>query len=356
MAMTATTTASPGSIHEEADIGFRREYLALADGWRTSIVLNQVHDVIPVMAHAEVRALLAARELDPTPPWRRSRGWVATKLYAETRLPIARAVALALSTSRPLDPWTDLAQPVAIAIAAALMGLPPSDRAIRRAVDDVLAGWSHDPQEARRASDPERARLLRDRLRAALLEPRAPTHGMLQLARPDGSPVHPLFADDVARVMVQFVASSTEIGVVLHNAAVALLSDPTRLAALRTHADGASTHTATEELLRAFPPVTASPFERHSPVWMMLGAANRDPSVFRDPDRLDLSRHPNPHLTFGVGPRRCTGAPIARHALHCLLRGLVAQDQPVRLARRTVGVADATATVGWFPRSTRDTS
>jgi hypothetical protein len=54
------------------------------------------------------------------------------------------------------------------------------------------------------------------------------------------------------------------------------------------------------------------PMAAGTPITLCIGAANRDPAQFPDPDRLDLARSPNRHLAFGSGPHQCAGMHLAR--------------------------------------------
>jgi cytochrome P450 len=99
----------------------------------------------------------------------------------------------------------------------------------------------------------------------------------------------------------------------------------------RLLAEPALMMTAVEELLRAYGPVmlarvTATDVEIHDVtiaagqrVLLPLGAANRDPDVFPDPDVIQLDRKRNRHLAFGSGPHRCLGSPLARLELRVAL-------------------------------------
>jgi cytochrome P450 len=76
-------------------------------------------------------------------------------------------------------------------------------------------------------------------------------------------------------------------------------------------------------------------------VTLGIGAANRDPDVFRDPDRFDVTRQPNPHLAFATGPHQCAGMNLARMEATIALEGFLKRfpdytlaGPPVR-ARRT---------------------
>ncbi len=67
-------------------------------------------------------------------------------------------------------------------------------------------------------------------------------------------------------------------------------------------------------------------------VMPLLGAANHDPRVFENPDELDITRSPNPHLGFGFGEHFCLGAQLARMETRVALRNLFERNPDLRLA------------------------
>jgi cytochrome P450 len=60
-----------------------------------------------------------------------------------------------------------------------------------------------------------------------------------------------------------------------------------------------------------------------SRIYLITGAANRDPACFDDPQRFMLDRKVNPHLSFGGGAHFCLGAPLARMEMKAALKALV---------------------------------
>jgi cytochrome P450 len=129
----------------------------------------------------------------------------------------------------------------------------------------------------------------------------------------------------------------------LGNALWALAENPDERHRLQVHPE--LMDSAVEEFLRHGSPVQVTArvatgdyridgkrIEKGDFVILALGAANRDPTVFREPDRLDLTRAPNPHVSFGQGIHFCLGAPLARMeaqiALDTLLRRFPAFEVP----------------------------
>ncbi len=64
-----------------------------------------------------------------------------------------------------------------------------------------------------------------------------------------------------------------------------------------------------------------------------IGAANRDPAVFSEPERLDLRRWPNRHLAFGFGTHQCAGLAVARMEAEVALGAMLAQFPAYRITR-----------------------
>jgi cytochrome P450 len=137
--------------------------------------------------------------------------------------------------------------------------------------------------------------------------------------------------DDVVRIVTALVSAGTgTTGVACARALRTLLLHPRELDLLR--GDRSLLPVATEELLRydsglALVPryaledieLRGSLLKKGQLVALSLFAANRDPAVFEDPDRVNLTRDCRQALSFGHGPHYCTGTSVARTQLHVML-------------------------------------
>lgn len=133
----------------------------------------------------------------------------------------------------------------------------------------------------------------------------------------------------------------TTIGLI-GNGVLALIRHPAELAKLCD--DPGLIASAVEECLRWDGPILQTVrylreetefggklLPRDAMVWAMLGAANRDPAAFPDPDRFDVARRGAPNLAFGGGVHYCLGAHLARMEAQCAIGGLVARFEGFEL-------------------------
>jgi cytochrome P450 len=124
-----------------------------------------------------------------------------------------------------------------------------------------------------------------------------------------------------------------------------LFEHPAERARLAADLDGLLP-TAVEEMLRFTSPVahfkrtamadtelSGQKIQAGERVVMFYGAANRDGSVFAEPDRFDVSRTPNPHVAFGAGgPHLCLGLHVARIEIQVMLREVLTRLPDIEAA------------------------
>lgn len=157
----------------------------------------------------------------------------------------------------------------------------------------------------------------------------------------DGAPL----SDDEVRVNLSalLIGGNLTTTDLIGNGVWLLLNHPQELAKLK--ADPGLAAAAVEEILRYESPVAITnrvmpeerqvggcPMHAHQSVITSLHAANRDPEVFEDPDRFDITRKHVPHVAFGGGAHICIGAPLARIEAKQALARLFQRFPNLRLA------------------------
>ena len=246
----------------------------------------------------------------------------------------------------PFDLIADLAFPLPVIVIAEMLGVPPEDREqfnewsnvvslivdpllnetqvrqVQRTVDEVFAYFETIAEERRRAP--------RDDLVSAMVT-----------AEVDGERLE---RDDLlVNLLLVLVAGNETTRNLIGNGTLALLQNPGELQKLS--ADLALINGAIDEFLRFDSPVQLDSRVASEPIEMrgrriapgqrvicILGAANRDPRVFPDPDRLDICRSAANHLAFGRGVHYCLGAPLARLEGRVAFETLIPSLGDLRLA------------------------
>jgi pimeloyl-[acyl-carrier protein] synthase len=250
-----------------------------------------------------------------------------------------------------MDVVSDYSGPLADYMIAELLGLPPADQAkfIERCdrVRNFLMAQRMGRETVSRAKAAVTSfEAIRASIRAMIaLRQESPSNDVIGQAFATEADEAPLTEDEVLANCVFFLhAGARNMAAAITNAVLALLRHPEQFARLR--GDSASITIAVEELLRFETPLQVLtrgvPEEmelagrRLGPnqlLFLLLGAANRDPEQFSDPDRLDLTRKPNRHLSFGLGPHGCVGAWLARFGLTIALGAILGRETELRLAR-----------------------
>ena len=219
-----------------------------------------------------------------------------------------------------------VAQPLPVIVIAEMLGVPPEDRAQFKVWSDQRARVLEPMISARERALAEAAnRSLDAYFRPIIKARRDATQGdivsALAQAEDEGDRLTEREMLNMLRLLL--VAGNETTTNLIGNGILALLRHPDQLQRLRE--DRSLIPSAVDELLRFDSPVQADfrralancevngfALRRRQNVVLLLGAANRDPDVFEDPDRLDIGRSEGSYLSFGRGIHHCIGAPLAR--------------------------------------------
>jgi len=226
------------------------------------------------------------------------------------------------------DAIAEFAYPLPITVIAELLGVDPERRDFFRAEGLKVAyslGPSPDPEAMRRVgSGGGRDNLFayfEELIEKRRKEPRDDLISALTQAEMKGDVL--THAELLAMLFLLLVGGHETTVNLIGNGLLALLRHPEQLALLRARPELAQS--AVEELLRYDSPVQYSGrvcvqevelsgvrIRPGEAVRAITGSANHDPAVFAEPDALDITREPNPHLAFGTGIHHCLGAALAR--------------------------------------------
>jgi cytochrome P450 len=258
---------------------------------------------------------------------------------------LAAGLLAQLPDSGPFDVIEEYAEPLPVLVIAELLGVPEVDRHHLRPWSQAIVRM----YEVDRTAAEEQAARDAAAAFAAYVEElateraKAPGEDLLTdlVQARDGSDrlsAHELVATAVLLLNAGHEASVNGFGNGLHS----WLTAPDRPQV--DARDDAAVERLVEEFLRHDSPlhlfertakepasVAGVDLEPGEKVAALLGAANRDPKVFADPDRFDPTRDPNPHLAFGAGIHFCIGAPLARLELAISLRTLLARHPRLEL-------------------------
>jgi cytochrome P450 len=240
---------------------------------------------------------------------------------------IANSLLDAVSARGEMDVMEDLAAPLPAIVTAEMLGVPVEDH--RKLKDwsqdfaEMLGNFQHNPGRAARVARSLEAMTayFQDAVRSQAKHPTEGLVNALTTAEVDGD----RFTEEevVANVIVTMVGGQETTTNLIGNGLLTLLRHPEEMEQLRR--DPTLIETAVEELLRYESPsqhtARLAPddvelggrlIKRGQAVMAVMGAGNRDPERFPDPDQLDLARADNRHLAFGWASHFCFGAPLAR--------------------------------------------